>query len=122
MRRRTVHKVPKEKRGTDNLSFVTGLPWKHSKNHEAGDEVVLDATHLEPSFHPTRTVLPPTTPWEPGVRGMYVKTNNLDPRGGGIGFTEGCPGCNALITGSIRTEHNGDCRLRVMEKISRRTS
>ena len=59
------------------LSFVTGLSWKHSKNYEAGEEVVLDTTPPEPSFHPTTTVLPPTMSGEPVVRGMYVEKKDL---------------------------------------------
>ena len=51
-----------------------------------------------------------------------MKTTDLDPSGGGIGFTEGCPGCRALVMGTKRTGHDEKCRLRVMESISQNTS
>ena len=51
MRPRTVHRVPKENRWTDNLEFVTGLPWKLNKDHEPGEEVLLDTVPRAPSSH-----------------------------------------------------------------------
>ena len=41
-RPRTVYRVPSENRWSDNLSLVTGLPWKHNAEHEVGEEVMLD--------------------------------------------------------------------------------
>ena len=118
MRPWTVHRVPKERRWTDNLSFVMGQPWKHNKINEAGEEVILDTTPPAPSFHPATTVLPPTMYGEPVVRGMYVKEKDLGPDDGGTGYTGGCPGCKVLIKGTTATGHSGECRRMVKEKIS----
>ena len=51
-----------------------------------------------------------------------MKTNDMDPRGGGIGFIKGCLGCKALVMGTARAGHNDNCRLRVMEKIGKHAS
>ena len=101
-RPRTVYRVPVESRWKDNLSFVTGLPWKHNEKHDAGEEVVLDTNPPEPSMEPVTTPLPPTMMEEPmgkAVRRLYVKLSDLDPSCGGIGFTEGCKGCKSIISG-----------------------
>ena len=58
-RPRTVRRVPVEKRWEDNLSFVTGVPWKHNTKHEAGEEVMLDAEPPVPSLKPVCSPLPP---------------------------------------------------------------
>ena len=42
-RPRTVYRVPAGERWSENLSLVTGLPWKHNAEHEVGEEVMLDA-------------------------------------------------------------------------------
>ena len=63
-RPRTVYRVPSEKRCSDNLSLVTGLPWKHNAEHEEGEEVMLDTYMPEPSPTPAGSPLPPVTPEE----------------------------------------------------------
>ena len=99
---RTIHRLPVEKRWVDDLSFVTGLPWKLNKEHEAGEDVVLDATPPAPSMEPTITSMPPTVTSEPTVRKFYVKVADLDPKSGCMGFAEGCAGCTAIILGKTR--------------------
>lgn len=107
MRPRTVDRVPKENRWADNSEFVTGVPWKLNKDHEPGEEVLLDIVPPAPPSHPSTTVLPP------------AMSGDLDPdEPGGIGYTGGRPGCKALIKGTTATGHNDDCRRRVGEKIS----
>ena len=65
------------------------------------------------------TALPPTVSGEPVARRMYVKERDLDPdEPGGIGYTQGCPGCRAVIRGTTHAiGHNEKCRRRVKEKI-----
>ena len=98
-RPRTIARVPAETRWVDNLSFVIGLPWKHNVNHEVGEEVMLDTDAPEPSYTPMCSPLPPRMLEEPmrDLRGFYVKTPDLDPASGGIGFTDGCKCCRAII-------------------------
>lgn len=74
-RPRTISRVPAQKRWLDNLSFVTGLPWKHNASHEAGEEVMLDTEPPEPSSTPVCSPLPPKMLDEPmkNLRGFYVK-------------------------------------------------
>ena len=55
-RPRTVYRAPVEESWSESLSLVTGLPWKHSAEHEVGEEVMLDAYVPEPS--PTPLVRP----------------------------------------------------------------
>ena len=97
-RLRTVYRVPTEERWADNLSLLTGLPWKHNAKHEVGEEVMLDAYCPEPSSNPVGSLLPPRTMEEPMkvVKRFYVKTRGLDPSGGGIGWTAGCKGCESI--------------------------
>ena len=35
---------------------------------------------------------------------------------GGFGFTEGCKGCRAIITGKNPVAHSPECRLKIMEQ------
>ena len=119
-RPRTIARVPAETRWVDNLSFVTGLPWKHNVNHEVGEEVMLDTNAPEPSYTPVCSPLPPRMLEEPmkDVRGFYVKIPDLDPASGGRGFADGCKGCAAIISGKTRVGHEDHCRLRVIETAS----
>ena len=120
-RPRTVRRVPVEKRWEDNLSFVTGVPWKHNANHEAGEEVMLDAEPPVPSLKPVCSPLPPRILEEPclkDVRQFYVKKPDVDPARGGIGFTDGCKCCRAIIYGKPRVGHDSSCRHRVIETAS----
>ena len=100
-RPRTVYRVPAEERWIDNLSLVTGLPWKHNAEHEVGEEVMLDTYAPEPSSTPVGSPLPPRTLEESMkvVKRFYVKTGNLDPSGGGIGWTASCKGCGSISRG-----------------------
>ena len=104
----------------DNLSFVTGLPWKHNVSHEVGEEVMLDTEPAEPPPTPVCSPLPPRMLNEPikDLRGFYVKIPDLDPAAGGIGFTDGCKGCKAIIHGKSRVGHDNHCRHRVVETAS----
>ena len=97
-RPRTVYRVPVEERWNDNLSLVTGLPWKHNAEHEIGEEVMLDAYVPEPSPTPVGSPLPPRTLEETTkpVKKLYVKAKDLDPVVGGIGWTPGCKGCESI--------------------------
>ena len=58
-RPRTVYRIPFENRWKENLSLAKGLPWKLNVEHEAGEEVILDAYMPEPSDKPKGTPLPP---------------------------------------------------------------
>ena len=60
-RPRTVYRLPAEERWNDNLSMVTGSPWKHNAEHEVGEGVMLDAYAPEPSSNPVGLPLPPRT-------------------------------------------------------------
>ena len=117
-RPRTVRKVPLEQRWVDNLSLVSCLPWKHNSRHEAGDEVLLAEEPPTPSLVPESTPLPPRTIEEPSMRDIrqfYVHQPDVDPAGGGIGFTDGCKGCRAIVFGTTRTGHDNHCRHRVIK-------
>ena len=52
------------------------------------------------------------------MRQFYVQKSDLDPEGGGIGFTDGCKGCRAIIYGKARVGHHDHCRHRVIETAS----
>ena len=122
MRPRTVHRVPQEKRWKDKLEFVIGLPWKINKDHEPGEEVFLDIVPPAPSPHPMTPMLPPTVFGDPHVRRIHVKKEaDLDPAEElGIGYTEGCPGCKALMKGSdYAVGYNEGCKRRVRERLAR---
>ena len=116
-RPRTIARVLAETRWVENLSFVTGLPWEHNVNNEVRGEVMLDTYAPEPSYTPVCSPLPPRMLEEPlkDVRGLYVKIPDLDPAAGGIGSTDGCEGCAAIISGKTRVGHEDHCRLRVVE-------
>ena len=120
-RPRTVARLPVEKRWQENLSFVTGLPWKHNLKHEVGEEVMLDPEPPVPSDKPVTTQLPPRVQEEPSkdLRGFYVKTTDLDPAvQGGIRFTAGCKGCKAIMFGGKTVGHEAHCRHRVVKTAS----
>ena len=118
-RPRTVFRVPVENRWKENLSLAKGLPWKLNAEHEAGQEVILDAYMPEPSIAPKGTPLPPVTLEEKlrKAKQFYVKQKDLDPAQSGLGWTPGCKGCES-IAGKHATQlaHNDECRLRVIEK------
>ena len=80
-RPRTISRVPAEKRWQDNLSLVTGLPWKHNLKHDEGEEVMLDTEPPTPSNKPVSSPLPPRVQEDPtkDLRSFYVKTSDLDP-------------------------------------------
>ena len=105
----------------DNLSLVTGVPWKHNTHHEAGEEVLLDAEPPVPSSTPVSSPLPPRTLEEPylkDIRQFYVKKPDLDPSGGGIWFIDGCKGCIPIVFGKTRVGHDNHCRHRVIKTAS----
>ena len=81
---------------------------------------MLDMHAPEPSLHPMVTPFPSAMMEEPtrDVRRFYVKTKDLDPASGGMGFTEGCTGRTAIILNESRVTHDDKCRLRVMDKAS----
>ena len=112
-RPRTVSRPPVEKRWQDNLSFVTGLPWKHNLNHEVGEEVILDLDPPAPSMTPVTTQLPPRGQEDvkKDLRAFYVKIEDLNGENG-IGFTEGCKGCKAIMFEGSRVGHEDRCRHR----------
>ena len=118
-RPRAVYRVPLEERWNDNLSLVNGLPWKHNAEHEEGEEVMLDAYVPEPSPAPVGSPLPPMTLEETTkpAKQFYVKTKDLAPARGGIGWTPGCKGCES-IAGSCNTQvaHSEGSRLRVIHE------
>jgi len=67
---------------------------------------------------PEVTPLPPRSAEEPklrDVRQFYVKPYDLDPADGGIGYTDGCKGCKAIVYGTARTGHANHCRHRVIK-------
>ena len=78
---RTVYRIPSESRWSDNLSLVTGLPWKHNAEHEVGEEVMRDVYMSEPSPTPVGAPLPPMTLEETlkKAKKFYVKQKDLDP-------------------------------------------
>ena len=119
LRPRTVYRVPLETRWKDNLSLVTGLPWKHNAEHEVGEEVMLDAYMPEHSPTPVGSPLPPVTLGgnDEGAEEVLCETKGLRPAANGIGWTPGCKGCDS-ISGKHTTQlaHNEDCRLGVIEK------
>ena len=99
-RPRTVRRVPFEQRWVGNLSMISCLPWKHNSRHEAGEEVLLSEEPPTPSMTLEVTPLPPRSPQDPKIRDVrqfYVKQYDLDPDDGGIGRTEGCPGCKSIV-------------------------
>ena len=90
----------------------------HNSRHEAGDEVLLAEEPPAPSLVPESTPLPPRTIEEPymrEIRQFYVHQPDVDPAGGGIGFTDGCKGCRAIVFGTTRTGHDNHCRHRVIK-------
>ena len=123
-RPRTVRRVPLEQRWVDNLSMISCVPWKHNSRHEAGEEVLLSEEPPVPSMTSEVTAQPPRSSEDVklrGVRQFYVKPYDLDPEDGGIGYTDGCPGCKAIIYGTASSNpraHSNKCRRRVIETAS----
>ena len=121
-RPRTVRRVPLEQRWVDNLSMVPWVPWKHNAKHEEADEVLLADEPPDPSAAPVSTPLPPRSPEDPKIRDVrrfYVKPYDLDPADGGIGYTDGCPGCKCIMYGTTpRLAHSNKCRHRVISTAS----
>ena len=50
------------------------------------------------------------------IRNFYVTAKDVGPKFNGVGFTEGCKGCRAIVNGKSPVAHSHDCRLRVMEQ------
>ena len=117
-RPRSIHRRPQEKRWEDVLSCIVGMPWKLSKDHDGDKEVFLDENPEGPSSPPAVSPLPPIIMEEPveKIRNFYVTAKDVDPRHSGVGFTEGCKGCRAIVNGKTPVAHSHDCRLRVMEQ------
>ena len=70
----TMVRVPGEKRGVDNLSFVTCRDVKLTEEHGADKKVFLDAKPPELFMQPEKDPSPPTAAAEPVTRRQYVKT------------------------------------------------
>ena len=71
-----------------------------------------------PSATPEVTSLPPRSAEDPKIRDVrrfYVKPYDLDPVAGGIGFTDGCKGCRAIMFGAAKAAHENHCRHRVIK-------
>ena len=107
-----------EDRRKRDLSSVVGMPWKPSKNHDGDKEVFLDENPAEPSSSPMVSPLPPIITEEPieRIRIFYVTAKDVDPNSGGLGFTDGCKGCRAIINRRNPVAHSPECRLKVMEQ------
>ena len=45
-----------------------------------------------------------------------MTAKDVDPKYNGIGFTEGCKGCQAIVNGKPPVAHSQECRLRLMEQ------
>ena len=117
-RPRSIHRRPEEKRWEDVLGSIVGMPWKLSKNHDGNKEVFLDENPAEPSSSPMVSPLPPIITEEPieRIRNFYVTAEDVDPNSGGLGFTDGCKGCRAIINGKNPVARSPECRLKVMEQ------
>ena len=78
----------------------------------------MDGNPEEPSSSPAVSPLPPIIMEEPveKIRNFFVTAKDVDPRFSGVGFTEGCKGCRAIVNGKTPVAHSRDCRLRVMEQ------
>jgi hypothetical protein len=102
--------------------MISCLPWKHNSRHEAGEEVLLSEEPPTPSMTPEVTPQPPRSPQDPKIRDVrqfYVKPYDLNPDDGGIGYTDGCPGCKSIVYGTEpRQAHSNKCRHRVIKTAS----
>ena len=122
VRPRTIHRRPVEERWENNLEYATGLPWRLRKEDDGDAEVFLDENVPEPSPEPLGSPLPPIMTEEPAakkVRQFYVKKADVYPAKKGICFTQGCPGCVAMINwmpGYRSVPHIEGCRPRLMER------
>ena len=97
---------------------------EHNPRHEAGDEVLLSEEPPVPSATPEVTSLPPRSAEDPKIRDVrqfYVKPYDLDPVAGGIGFTDGCKGCRAIMLGTARAARENHCRHRVIKSAATNT-
>ena len=92
------------------------MPWKLSKDHDGDKEVFLDENPEEASSSPAVSPLPPIIMEEPveKIRNFYVTAKDVAPSRMGVGFTDGCKGCRAIVNGKNPVAHSDDCRLRVM--------
>lgn len=78
------------------LEKLGGNPWKVNPQVEESEQVVHDSVPSAASMTPTTPPEPPRVVFrEEAPRKVYVKTDVLKQ----IGYTPGCPGCQALQTG-----------------------
>lgn len=83
---------------------------------------MIQNTHSsEPSLEPKGAPLPPVCLEDAlkDPRKFYVLRKHLDPelKKGGIGWTDGCAGCQAMRVGKSGIAHEDHCRARVIESL-----
>jgi len=110
-RTRTVKRKPKEERWLqENVGRVVGVPWKTSKDDEgdgpAREGVIkIDAKVMGEAEEEGVRTSPPLIP-----RSFTITRGDLVEHG----FSEGCPGCNAMLRGKERQKHSDACRRRLL--------
>ena len=112
---RTVRRRSQEQRWSiDNISMIVGVPLKkNGENNKAvgeglkGGVIKIDEGVMEDAEKKNAREVTDTAP----PQAFHTKKEDYDKHG----YTRGCIGCRALLTGTSRQKHSVECR-RLMEK------
>ena len=113
-RTRTLRRRPVQERwNADNLAKVGGVPWRTSEKDPNidGEKLQLGVRVMDENCKEelakeaaSRQVIP---------RRFHITTSDLEE----LGYTMGCPGCNAKLRGTTQQKHSESCRKRIEEKL-----
>jgi len=112
-RTRTVKRKPVESRwDQDNALRVGGVPWKVSDDDEGDGPAREGVIHIEAKAMDERVEQEvKSNPMVP--RKFMIFKKDLDEHG----YSEGCPGCKAILRGAARQVHSDACRKRLLSEM-----
>jgi hypothetical protein len=113
---RTARRKPKEERwGSENLKLVGGVPWRindedpkmdgEPRNMDMGKSMLPEEARALEEEGELRDTEP---------RRFRIDKSDLEAHG----YTQGCPGCKAILTKSSRQGHNESCRKKFEEAMA----
>ncbi len=114
-RTRPVRRKPEENRWkVDNMKMIVGLPWRKKKNETdpqvdgeelRGNVIKMDGSVMgRDEMTEVRDVID-----KAASKTFGTKKEDYEKHG----YSQGCPGCRAVLTGTTRQKHTEKCRRRM---------
>jgi hypothetical protein len=105
-RTRTVRRRPEELRWkAEEIEKIKGLPWNHGGEKKDGEVVKLERLPEELMQQEKQAIKDELSK----PKAFHTKQEDYDK----YGYSRGCQGCRALLTGTTRQKHTPQCRQRM---------